>query len=50
MKSKEYFLPQVVEKYKALVHPGMRNTPFVQALLDEPGVIGAAMLPVSMKG
>ena len=47
MKSKDKFLPQVIEKYKELVHVPMRNTQFVEAKLDEPGVIGAAMLPVS---
>lgn len=50
MKSKDLFLPLVVEKYKNLVHEGMRNTLFLEAQLDEPGVIGAAMLPLSMKG
>ncbi|MCI5773339.1 MAG: ROK family protein [Erysipelotrichaceae bacterium] len=50
MKAKEHFLPQVIEKYQALVHEGMRNTLFLEAQLEEPGVIGAAMLPLSMKG
>lgn len=47
MKSKDKFLPQVEEKFKELVHGPMRNTLFVEAKLEEPGVIGAAMLPVS---
>ncbi|NLC96411.1 MAG: ROK family protein [Erysipelotrichaceae bacterium] len=47
MKSKEKFLPQVEERFKELVHVPMRNTLFVDAKLEEPGVIGAAMLPVS---
>lgn len=50
MKSKAYFLPQVISKYQNLVHEGMRNTLFLEAQLEEPGVIGAAMLPLSMRG
>lgn len=47
MKSKDKFLPLVIEKYKELVHAPMRNSLFVEAKLEEPGIIGAAMLPVS---
>ncbi len=47
MKSKDKFLPQVEKRFNELVHAPMRNTLFVQAQLEEPGVIGAAMLPVS---
>ncbi len=47
MKSKDMFIPKVEEKFKEYVHEQMRNTLFLSAQLDEPGVIGAAMLPVS---
>lgn len=50
MKSADSFLPQVIEKFKGLVHEQMKDIPFVKAQLEEPGVIGAAMLPVSMRG
>lgn len=43
-KSHKLYLDKVIEKYKELVHPGMRDTRFALAELDEPGVIGAAML------
>jgi glucokinase len=46
-KSADKFLPAVVEKYKTLVHKALQDTPFAVARLEEPGVIGAAMLPVS---
>ena len=47
MKSKEHFLPQVIEKYKTMSHGPLHDVEFVQASLEEPGVIGAAMLPKS---
>ncbi len=47
MKSKNLFLSKVEEKFKEYVHAPMRNTLFLEASLEEPGVIGAAMLPVS---
>ncbi len=47
MKSADKFLPGVVENYKKLSHETIRDTPFVIANLEEPGVIGAAMLPKS---
>ncbi len=30
-----------------VAHTALHNTPFVIATLDEPGIIGAAMLPMS---
>lgn len=47
MKSKEYFFDRLVETYKGLVHEKMRNIKFKEASLNEPGLIGAAMLPRS---
>ncbi len=43
-KSHALYLDKVIARYKELVHPGMRDTKFKLASLDEPGVIGAAML------
>lgn len=43
----DLYLDKVKEYYKNLVHVGMRDVDFVLAELDEPGVIGAAMLPLS---
>ena len=47
MKSSEHFFEDVVERYRSLVFPGMRNVKFAKAQLDEPGLIGAAMLPMA---
>lgn len=47
MKSAGYFLPKVKEKYKQRVLPALTDTPFLLASLEEPGVVGAAMLPMS---
>lgn len=44
MKSKDDFLPTVIEKYKTYVHESIQDTPFVEAELAEPGILGAAML------
>lgn len=44
MKSKDKFLDGVIENYKKYSHEEIWDTPFVEAELDEPGVIGAAML------
>jgi len=46
-KSADKFLPGVIENYKAMSHTAVQDTPFVIAGLDEPGIIGAAMLPKS---
>ncbi len=47
MKSKDSFLPKVVEQFKTIVHEKMRDIDFIEAELEEPGIIGAAMLPIS---
>ncbi len=46
-KSADKFLPKVVEYYKQFSHTAVQDTPFVIAKLDEPGIIGAAMVPLS---
>ncbi|HZJ87037.1 MAG TPA: ROK family protein, partial [Erysipelothrix sp.] len=43
-KSHKFYLDRVIEEFKNRVHPGMRHTKFELAKLEEPGVIGAAML------
>lgn len=47
MQSRQMFMDKVIAHFKALVHTPMRDTLFETAKLDEPGVIGAAMLPIS---
>ena len=47
MKSADKFLPGIIEQYKAMSHTAIEDTPFVLASLEEPGIIGAAMLPKS---
>ena len=47
MQSAHYFLQPLIEKYKEITHDALHDTPFVVAKLDEPGIIGAAMLPKS---
>lgn len=46
-KSADKFLAGVIENYKAMSHTAVHDTPFVIAGLEEPGIIGAAMLPKS---
>lgn len=47
MKSKDVFFDKMVEYYKPLVHVGMQDVIFQEAQLSEPGLVGAAMLPMS---
>ena len=37
----------MIEKFQQRVHGGMRDVVFAEAQLDEPGIVGAAMLPIS---
>lgn len=46
-KSKDLYFEQMKSYYRDLVHVGMREVDFFTASLNEPGLIGAAMLPVS---
>ena len=46
-KSADKFLPGVIENFKKFSHEAVRDTPFKLAKLDEPGIIGAAMVPFS---
>lgn len=47
MQSKDVFMDKVVANFKNFVHVPMRDTLFETAKLEEPGIIGAAMLPIS---
>lgn len=46
-KSAKYYFDNLIERFKDMVHEGMREIEFKIAELDEPGLIGAAMLPRS---
>ncbi|MBQ7889918.1 MAG: ROK family protein [Erysipelotrichaceae bacterium] len=46
-KSKEYWWDTMIEKFQQRVHGGMRDVIFTEAQLSEPGIVGAAMLPIS---
>ncbi|MEI7668243.1 MAG: ROK family protein [Erysipelotrichaceae bacterium] len=48
-KSHQFYFAKVLDNYNQLVHVGMRNPEFKLALLDEPGIIGAASLPISRR-
>lgn len=41
----DYYFETLIEKYKSMVHEGMRDVEIKIAQLEEPGLIGAAMLP-----
>ena len=47
MKSKDVFWDKMIQYYKPMVHVGMQDVIFAEAMLDEPGLVGAAMLPMS---
>ena len=41
------YLDKVKAYYKQMVHPGMADVKIVLAQLEEPGIVGAAMLSTS---
>lgn len=47
MAGKDVFFDKMIAYYKEIVHIPMQDVDFKQAQLDEPGIIGAAMLPKS---
>jgi glucokinase len=47
VQSHELYFPLVKKYYDQMVHDGMRGVQFIPAELDEPGILGAAMLPIS---
>ena len=46
-KARDVFFDKMVAYYKTLVHKKMVDVQFCEAVLEEPGIIGAAMLPLS---
>ena len=46
-KSFDQFIPGVIKYFREMSHEAVGDTPFVKAQLEEPGIIGAAMLPLS---
>ena len=46
-KAKDVFFDKMEKNYRGMIHPGMQPVKFVEAELEEPGIIGAAMLPMA---
>lgn len=44
-KAAPYYFEDLINKYKSMVHKGMQDIEIAVAQLEEPGLIGAAMLP-----
>lgn len=47
--SKDLYWDQMIAHFNELVYPGLKETEFKQAALDQPGLIGAAALAFSYK-
>ena len=47
MASADYFMEPMIEKYKEITHEALHDTQFFRAELEEPGILGAAMIPRS---
>lgn len=47
MKGKDVFFEKMIAYFHTMVHKGMKNVEFKEAVLIEPGIIGAAMMPLS---
>lgn len=47
MKGKDVFFDKMEKYYREMIHVGMQPVVFKEAELDEPGIIGAAMLPMT---
>lgn len=47
MKGKDLFFDKMENYYRNMIHKGMQTVVFKDAELDEPGIVGAAMLPMS---
>lgn len=47
MKGKDVFFDKMVSYYRSMIHTGMQSVIFKPAELDEPGIAGAAMLPMT---
>lgn len=49
MKGKDVFFDKMEKYYRGMIHEGMQPVVFTQAVLEEPGIMGAAMLPMTHK-
>ena len=49
MKGKDVFFEKMEKYYRDMIHVGMQPVVFTQAVLEEPGIMGAAMLPMTHK-
>lgn len=47
MKGKDVFFDKMETYYRSMIHEGMQPVVFREAVLEEPGIAGAAMLPVT---
>lgn len=47
MKGKDVFFEKMESYYRTMIHQGMQTVVFKEAELEEPGIVGAAMLPSS---
>lgn len=47
MKAKDVFFDKMEKYYRDMIHVGMQSVVFKEAELDEPGIVGAAMLPMT---
>lgn len=46
-KAKDVFFDKMESYFRTLIHKGMQTVEFKEAILEEPGIVGAAMLPMS---
>lgn len=46
-KAKDVFFDKMEAYYRTMIHKGMQTVVFKEAILEEPGIVGAAMLPMS---
>lgn len=47
MKGKDLFYDKMESYYRNMIHKGMQTVVFKEAELEEPGIVGAAMLPMA---
>lgn len=47
MKGKDVFYDKMEAYYRTMIHKGMQTVVFKEAQLEEPGIVGAAMLPMA---
>ncbi|MEG1169905.1 MAG: ROK family protein, partial [Erysipelotrichaceae bacterium] len=47
MKGKDVFFDKMEQYYRSLIHQGMQSVEFKEAQLEEPGIVGAAMLAMA---